>query len=315
MTPHHRLRLTIMLLLSLLSILLNGSRETHAIANDDWWDQHWSYRLPLQFSEPGSVSNTLNFAQILDDRGLFNAIIDIRSFQVVPYIDGLPGKPVAFEETFSQLITDADSLTINTPPDYMYWMFLTESTTLEIDNINKTQGEGSVHAHIEITVDSNTDTGFFFDFNDSTSGNWSGYEVFLYDIYPDVNEENPNDFLNLYSFKLEGLRNCLFIEIEGPELITENWNGIDLLLQSFGKCQSPDYSSIDKIKFIFEKMGNSYLEIGDILDLWVDNFRLFDQDANGQIIWNAEENIDSYYLYFNLLKEAEIPTYLPVVFR
>lgn len=313
MTPHHRLRLTIMLLLSLLSILLDGSRETHAIANDDWWDQHWSYRLPLQFSEPGSVSNTLNFAQILDDRGLFNAIIDIRSLQVVPYIDGLPGEPVAFEETFSQLITDADSLT--TPRDEMYWNILEESTILSIDNGLKIQGEGSVHAHVEISGDTNNQTGFYFDFKDSPSGNWSNYEVFLYDIYPDVHEVDPIDIEALYSFRLDGLMNCPIIYINGPQVSTTSWNGIDLLLQSYGECQSPDYSSIDKIKFIFEKMGNSYMEIGDILDLWVDNFRLFDQDANGQIIWNAEENIDSYYLYFNLLKEAEIPTYLPVVFR
>lgn len=315
MTPRPRLRSTVMLLLSLLSFLLNGSIETYAIANDDWWDQNWSYRLPLQFSEPGSVSDTLNFSQIINDRGLFNAIIDIRSLRVVPHFDGISGEPVPFQETFSQLIIDADSLTIDSPPDDMYWNLLEESTTINMDNGLKLQGEGSVHAHIEISVDTNNETGFYFDFNNSPSGNWSNYEVLLYDIYPDVQEVDPIEIEALYSFRLDGLKNCPIPYIDGPQLTTTSWNGIDLLLQSFGACQSPDYASIDKIKFIFAKNSNIYLETGDILDLWVDYFRLFDQDADGQIIWNAEENIDGYYLYFNLLKKAEIPTYLPIVFR
>ena len=314
MTPRPRLRLTIMLLLPLL-LIMNGSQETHAITKDEWWDHHWSYRLPLEFSESGTVSNTLNFAQIINDRGLFNAIIDVRSLQVVPYIDGMPGEPVPFEETFSQLIIDADSLTVDSPPDDMYWKILEESTAIGIDNGLKTQGIGSLHAHIEISVESNTQTGFYFDFNNSSSSDWSNYDVFLYDIYPDVREVDPIDIEALYSFRLDGLMNCPIPYINGPQLTSATWNGINLLLQSFGACQSPDYSGIDKIKFIFEKDGNNYLEIGDILDLWVDNFRLFDQDSDGQIIWNAEENIDGYYLYFNLLKEAEIPTYMPVVFR
>jgi hypothetical protein len=315
MTPRPRLRSIITLLLMLLFFIVNGTGETHAITKDEWWDHHWSYRLPLEFAEPGTVSNTLNFSQILNDRGLINTIIDLRSLQVVPYIDGIPSEPVPFEETFSHLIIDADQISIGTPPNNMYWAFSEESTSINIDEIIKTQGVGSLHAYIEISEYSNLNTGFYFFFNDSLLGNWSNYEVLLYDIYPDVHEVEPIDLETLFLFKLDGLMNCPVTYIDGPQLTTAAWNGIDLLLQPFGECQYPDYSAINKIRFIFEKDSNSYLENGDNLDIWVDNFRMFDQDADGQIIWNAEENIDRYYLYFNLLKEAEIPVYLPIVFR
>jgi hypothetical protein len=294
---------------------MTGSGETQANTKDEWWDHHWTYRIPLEITEIGPVSNTLNFSQILNDFGLLNAIIDLRSLQVVPYIDGMPGEPVPFEETFSHLIIDADQMSIGTPPNDMYWAFSEESTSIDIDEVRKTQGVGSLHATIEISEYSNLNTGFYFDFNNSSSSNWSNYEVLLYDIFPDVNEVDPLDLETLFLFKLDGLMNCPITYIDGPQLTNAAWNGIDLLLQSFGECQSPDYSGIDKMEFIFQRESNIYLEKGDNLDIWVDNFRMFDQDADGQIIWSAEENIDRYYLYFNLLKEAVIPVYLPIVFR
>lgn len=315
MTSHPRFRSTISLLLTLLFFTINVSKETHATTRDPWWDNNWPYRIPLQITEFGTVSNTLNFSEILNDLGLKNALVDLRSLRVVPYVDGMPGDPVPFEETFSKLIVDADELVIDIPPYTMYWQLLEESTTLEINNEPKTQGEGSLHAHIEISEDSNNQTGFYFDFNNSSSSNWSGYEVLLYDIYPHVHEIESVDIEALYLFRLDGLMNCPITYIDGPELTTATWNGVNLILQPFGECQSPDYSSIDSMKFIFEKNSNSYLEDGDNLDLWVDNFRIFDQEADGQIIWNAAENVDHYYLYFNLLRQAEIPVYLPVIFH
>ena len=307
-----RLLSTITLLLLLLFSILTGLKETQAAGDVVWWDTNWPFRIPLEISETGKVQVTLNFSQVFNDLGLEDALLDLRSLQVIPYIDGLPGEPVPYEETFSQLIIDADEISKGTPPDNMFWMFLTESTEIEIDNGLKTEGDGSLHAHIEISETSQAITGFYFDFNNSFLGNWSEYEVLLYDIYPDVNEVTATDIESLFSFKLEGLNNCTSKSIECPSLVTNGWNELSLILQPFGMCESPDYSSIDMIKFIFQRGGNDYLDIGDNLDIWVDYFRLFDQDADGQIIWNAEENVD-YYLYFDLLKYGETQIFLPLV--
>ena len=315
MTTHPRLRSTTALLLTLLLFILNGIQETHATANDVWWDDGWRYRILLGTTETGTVLNTLNFSEILKNMELEDALVDLRSLRVVPYVNGVPGEPVPFEETFSQLIIDADQIVIDTPPDYLYWQILEESTSINIDHAIKTQGDGSLHAHIEISEYSNLDTGFYFFFNDSFLSNWSNYEVLLYDIYPEIDDDAANEIPSTYLFKLEGLSNCPVTYIDGPELAQDKWNGVDLPLQPFGMCENPGYSSIDMMKFVFQRESNTYLEIGDILDLWVDNFRMFDQDADGQIIWNAEENVDNYYLYFNLLRHGEAPIFLPLVCR
>ncbi len=311
--PRLRLKITILLILSFCP--LTGSHKIHATAGDAWWDSDWSYRTALQVSETGDVSINLNFSELFDQLGLVDSLLDLRSLRVIPYIDGIPGDPVPFEETFSQLIIDADNIIIGTPPDTMYWNFLTESTTIEINDTPKTQGDGSLHAHTEISDTTQEKTGFYYDFNDSLLGDWSDYEVILYDIYPVVNEITNNDLIELFSFKLEGLMNCPIKYIEGPKLTSDSWNGISLPLQPFGLCDAPDYSSIDEIQFIFTKGSNSYLEVGDILDIWVDNFRMFDQDADGQIKWNVEESVDSYYLYFNLIGNEDNQIYLPLLFN
>ncbi len=315
MTIDSHLRLKIFLLLICLFCTLAGSQKTQATTGDEWWDSGWSYRIALQVSETGTVSITLNFSELFDQLGIADSLLDLRSLRVIPYIDGIPGDPVPFDETFSQLVIDADEIIIDFPPDYMFWNILEESTTISIDNGLKTQGDGSLHAQTEISDTTQTITGFYYDFNDSSLGDWSDFEVLLYDIYPDVNEITNNDSIKLYSFKLEGLMNCPITYIEGPELAADSWNGINLPLQPFGLCNTPDYSSIDQMKFIFEKGGNPYLEIGDILDIWVDNFRMFDQDADGQIIWIVEESVDNYYLYFNLLGNEDTQIYLPLLFH
>jgi hypothetical protein len=309
----------ISLLLTFFLFITPWSQKTHAITRDVWWDHDWTYRIPLQISETGIVSITLNFSEILNDLGLEDGLVDLRSLQLIPYSDGVPGEPIPFEETFSQLIIDADDLVIGSPPDAMYWMFLTESTTLGIDNVLKMQGNGSLHAHIEISEDTQATTGFYFDFNDSSTSNWTNFDLLLYDVYPDDHNTSPNEMPSIFNFQIYGLMGCPITYIDGPELTKADWNGISMPLQPFGLCDFPDYSSIDALRFIFERGSNSYLEIGDTLDLWVDNFRLFDQDADGQIIWNAEENVDRYYLYFNLLNDLETPTsspiFLPLIIR
>ena len=316
MTTRPHLRLTITYFLLLLFSQRIGLHEINATAEDPWWNNDWPFRVLLELDETGAGQDTLNFSQILSDLGLQDdAIMDLRSLQVVPYIDGIPGEPVPFTETFSQLIIDADEIGDSSAPDQMYWQIYEESTSIVINNMPKTQGEGSLHAHIEITDTTLAKTGFQYFFNDSLTGDWSGYEVLLYDIFPDVNEVLPINIPTLYLFRLEGLNNCPTKYVDGPRLSSKSWNGISLPLQTFGSCSSPDYSGIEVMQFIFPKDHNDYLRVGDILDIWVDNFRMFDQDADGQILWNAEAYVDNYYLYFDLLRYGETKFYLPIISR
>ena len=316
MTTRPRLRSTMTLVLTLLFFVATGSQETHASTDDAWWDNDWPYRVVLHLDEAGAGKDTLNFSQLFIDFGLKNdALLDLWSLRVVPYINGIPGEPIPFEETFSQLIVDADELIVGTPPDHMDWRILEESTILDINNTLKTQGEGSLHAHIEISEDSQHKIGFYFDFKDSGLDDWSNNEILIYDVYPSVSEEVITTKPELFSFELAGLQNCPIKYINGPVMDMDSWNFVSVSLKPFGVCPSPDLSCIDSMKFFLERENFNYDEIDISLDFWLDNFRLFDQDADGQIIWNAEENVDMYYLYFDLLRYEDTKIYFPIVFR
>lgn len=311
MPTRSHLRSTITLLLTLLLSTLTGLQETYARIDDDWWNHQWPYRILLQVNEAGTITNELNFSQEFAKLGISNALLDLRSLRLIPTTAGIPGDPIPFEETFSQIISDADELILSTSYDEMGWGILEESTDFEINSTPKTQGEGSLHAHIEITDTTQHDFGFYYNLVGSPFFDLSDYDVLLYDIYPSISEDLINTKPELVYFEFEGVKNCRDEFINGPELMMNSWNKIDFPLRPYGICAGPDLSRINKIKFFFKKDNFNYSDAA-IMDFWMDYLRLYDQEANGQITWNAEENVDAYYLYFDVLRYQYI---LPLVFR
>jgi len=302
MTTRPSLRSTITLVLTLLFFITTGSQETHATTDDAWWDNDWPYRIPIEVNQDGPVAANLNFSQLFDNLGLNQALLDLRSLRVIPYKDGKPGSPVPFQETYSTLIVDADSLGDD---DSGHWVAEESISEVRIDAKRFTQGLGSIYLHAKILETSLSETGFFFQFNGSGLGDWSDYETLLYDVWSEVNNEAIDQTPDLYFFELYGLPNCPIYEIKGPGMAINRWNGVSVSLKPFGNCLSPDLSDIDPMKFRLKVNmpwdNGGYFDPGDEVKFWMDNFRLVDQDGDGKIIWGADDEFDKYYIYFDTL--------------
>ncbi|KUK46089.1 MAG: Uncharacterized protein XD73_1037 [Anaerolinea thermophila] len=308
MPTRSHLRSTITLLLTLLFFIATNSQETHATTDDAWWNNNWPYRISIEVSQDGPVAANLNFSELFDNLGLNQALLDLRSIRVIPYKDGKPGSPVPFQETYSTLIIDADSLGDDTSG---HWIPEESISDIRIDSERFTQGIGSLYLHARILDSSLSENGFSFQFNSSSLGDWSKYETLLYDVCSEVNNEAIDQTPDLYSFELYGLTNCPIYEIKGPGLAINRWNGVSVSLKPYGSCLSPNLSDIEAMKFQLKVNmpwdNGGYFDPGDEVDFWMDNFRLVDQDGDGQIIWNAMDEFDKYYIYFDTLNHEGHP--------
>ncbi len=54
---------------------------------DAWWDVDWPYRVPVTVEGTGVASVNLDFTLLFDTLGLNDALLDLRSIRVVPYLD------------------------------------------------------------------------------------------------------------------------------------------------------------------------------------------------------------------------------------
>ena len=269
-----------------------------------WWDDDWPYRVPITLSETGIVGASLNFSQLFSQSGLNEALLDLGSIRVIPYQNGIPGEPIPYQETYSTLIFTADSFNMDTFSGEPYWS-VDDDAILSLDEARFSQGTGSIHSEIHIKESSLIESGFTLNFNDLTPSDWSVYEVLLYDAWPEVNASAIDQAPDLYHFSLEGLKNCLIGEVFSPALMLDHWNKASVSLKPYSNCVSPNLTDINGLRFLLKtatylpEMG--YYEPGDKLQLWLDNFRLVDQDGGGEIRWIAEEIVDRYYVYFDTL--------------
>jgi len=216
---------------------------------------------------------------------------------VVPLQDG---NPVPYEETYSTLFLDADVLNS--------WS-VQESAELSLDTNRYTQGTASIHALTVIDDGSNPETGFSYNF--AESADWSSYETLLYDVWPEINASAVDQTPDLYFFELGGIGNCTITEFNGPAVVIDKWNAVSVSFKPHGDCAAPNLSDLTSLRW-FVKVNRptdipGYFEPGDELHLWLDNFRLMDQNGSGEIRWNAQEDIDKYYIYFDTLDHEGHP--------
>ncbi len=302
----------ILLIFCIMTAAFIPSEDSHVSAGNTnvWWHDDWPYRVQVSVNSSGPISANLNFTQLFSELGLQDALLDIDSLRVVPYKDGLPEPPVPFEETYTTLFLDADTLNTDTTLPDPYWKEETD-WTLSLDNSQHTQGTGSVHAHMKIRDFSPAKTGFNYHFNGPAGMDWSIYDLLLYDIWPQVNDSAIDQTPDVFFFELGGLGLCPMSEINGPALIMETWNTAVVSLKPFGNCPSPDLSALEYLRFFMKVSrpieNHGYYETGDELDLWLDNFRLLDQDGSGEIRWESETTFDSYYIYFDTINHAGHP--------
>jgi hypothetical protein len=260
--------------------------------------------------DSGKASVNIDFSSAFTALGLADALLDVRSIRVVPYRDGTPGEAIPYEETYSTLLIDGESLIMDPASGEPYW---TEEDlfTLEYDDGRATQGTGSIHAHFEYRENGCSEPGFNYDFNNIIGEDWSDDEVLIYDVLPEVNDSAVDQSPDLFFFKLEGLENCPMDSVNGPALVMDVWNPVSVSLRPFGSRVSPDASNLKNIHFFIKlKLKNHNIGFygeGDELDLWLDNFRLVDQDGEGEIRWEADADVDKYYIYFDTLNHEGHP--------
>lgn len=283
----------------------------HAQSSDDWWDASWPYRIAVTPGAGDVLQVDLDFTQLFDELGLNGALLDVRSLRVIAYQDGAPVGNMPYQETYSAQLLDAQTLITDKNLGEPYW-FDEEDTTLSLNSATP-EDPPTLHASIEIDTFSSTKTGFRYVFNLDPGVDWTDYESLVYEVYPRVNSSAVDQTPDLYQFELGGVLACSFTEIGGPALAMDQWNAVSVSLMPYGNCTSPNLAQLDYLRFfvnvVHESTGSDnhgYYEPGDQVDLWLNNFRLVDQE-NGSIRWNAIEGADSYAIYFDTLNHEEHP--------
>jgi len=304
---NHLFKVLTFFIVILLAFPAGRLTSVQAQSLDVWWDEDWPYRVAVQISEPGPTGINLNFTQLFSELGLADALLDLQSIRVVPIVSGTPGEPVPFQETYSTVFFDGEVFNTDPSSGEPYWHaeYQIEQT---LDELKYTEGSHSLKTTIDVQSVHNSLSDFIYYFNGSLISNWSQYESFTYDLWPEVNQSALDQSPDLFQFELLGLMGCSLTKINSPALALDQWNSVTVSLVPFGNCATPDTSALTGLRFLFlldmiEDGLNNY-EIGDQVKLWLDNFRLVDQDGEGEIRWNAEPGIDTYYIYFDTLNHT-----------
>lgn len=296
-------RLPLIWILIALAFPAGPVTRASAVSSDAWWNEDWPYRVQLSVSDPGPTAVQPDFTALFDHLGLPGALLDLDSIRVIPYTNGIPGAPVAFEETFSTLIMDGETLNLDPTGTEPYW-YPDFQTVLSLDSERFTQGISSVKAKVERKPNFPPEPGFTYKTEETTLSDWSAYETLIYDVWPEVNETAVDQTTDLYRLEFLGTDFCMTPRINGPSLGMNQWNQAHTSLQPLGDCPVSDISDLLGLRFFITTDQPGGYDVGDELTLWLDNMRLVDQDGIGEIHWLADEQVDSYYLYFDTINHT-----------
>lgn len=296
---------TIIYLITLLSFVF-PAKPVHASSDDPWWDEDWPYRVRLSTTGDGTTAVHPDFTALFAQLGLPNALLDLASIRIVPYMDGAAGEPVPYEETLSTLIMDGESLNLDPGGADPYWI-PGDQATLSLDSERFSEGTGAIRAEILRQANLFSQPGFNLAFDGTDMTDWSAYEILTYDVWPEVNETAIDQTTDLYQLEFKGVQLCPLPRVNGPSLVMDQWNHTSTSLVPLGACTEPDFSDMEGLRFFLSTLQPGDFDAGDRLTLWLDDLRLVDQDGEGKIRWLAEEQVDTYYLYFDTLNHTGHP--------
>ena len=282
-------------------------------AADAWWDEGWPYRVPVAVGNDGIAEAGIDFGALLNTLGLNHALLDLRSVRVVPYDGETPSTPIPYAESYSTMLDDAENPQIGWSSTGVFWTVNDGSATA--DKARFSQGAGSLKAIVE-----NSPGGYGYPgvelhiASGEPETDWSSYETFIYDVWPEVNASALDQAPDLYWFKLYKACNDDHVTQGGPPLALDQWNYATVSLNPLDECwpaDGLDLSAVTRMEFHTRDnetvAGNSGLwDDGDQLTLWFDNLRLVDQDS-GAIRWQTLPGIGTYYIYFDLLTHQGHP--------
>ena len=299
-------RLFTTVILTAFLLFIFPATPIQASIDDAWWNADWSYRVQLSVSETGASAIQPDFTALFAQLGLPNALLDLDSIRIVPYTDGVAGEPVPFQETLSTVIMDGESLSLEPAGSVPYWA-PGDQATISLDSERFTQGDSAIKAEIMRQANCSSQPDFTYSFANSEISDWSNYEILTYDVWPEVNETAIDQTTDLFKLEFQGLQLCPLTQINGPSLVMDEWNHTSTSLTPLGNCTAPDLSDMEGLRFFLSTLQPGGFDVGDRLTLWLDDFRLVDQDGDGEIRWTAEGQVDSYYLYFDTLNHSGHP--------
>jgi hypothetical protein len=295
--------------LRLLGLTLTLTPPALAAPSDPWWDRAWPYRVEVTASGSGVVSASVNFGQVLAGLGLNNALLDLRSIRVLA---AGGSTPIPHAETYSVLLDNAENPQIGGGSG-VYWTvndgFAQKDTgrfsegTASLKAVVQNLPGGYGYPGVELRI-SGTDP----------RRNWSRFESFLYEVWPEVNASARDQAPDLYSFKLYNACGGGSVTQGGPPLALDRWNPVSVSLRPFDSCwpqDGLDLSNITRMEFHTRDNdtvnGNSGLyDDGDTLTLWFDNVKLVDQDT-GSLRWQGALGATRYFVYFDVLTHEGHP--------
>jgi hypothetical protein len=288
------------------------SADPRSTAAGDWWDEAWPYRVPITVSGEGVVQASVDFGAQFDALGLNQALLDLRAIRVLP--DG-GATPLPYAEGYSVMLEDADAPQVGWSDSGVYWTV--NDGEAEADATRFSQGSGSLKATVE-----NLPGGYGYPGVELhvASGDpltdWSTYETFIYDVWPQVNASALDQAPDLYWFKLYNACDGAPITQGGPPLALDQWNYASVSLNPLDACwpaDGLDLSDITRMEFHTRDNvdgdvsgPNGFWDDGDVLTLWFDNLRLVDQDS-GSIRWQTQPGVSQYYIYFDVLTHEGHP--------
>lgn len=296
---------TIFLLSALLSFAL-PTKPVHASGDDLWWDEDWPYRVQLSTTGDGAKAVQPDFTALFAQLGLPGALLDLASIRIVPYTDGAAGEPVPYEENLSTVIMDGELLNLDPGSADPYWI-PGDQATLSLDSERFSEGTSAIRAEILCQKNLSSQPDFTVSFDGSNVADWSDYETLVYDVWPEVNQSAIDQTTDLYQLEFKGVQLCPLPRINGPSLVMDQWNHTSTSLIPLGACTVPDFTEMEGLRFFLSTLQPGDFDVDDRLTLWLDDLRLVDQDGEGEIRWLAEEQVDTYYLYFDTLNHTGHP--------
>lgn len=286
----------------------------HSLAaeEDTWWDEAWPFRVPVSATGAGVVQVSLDFESMFQQMGLPAALLDVRSLRVVPYDVHVPGVPLPHAETYSVVLENADAPQIGWHASGVYWTV--NNGNAEADDTRFSEGTGSLKAVVENWAGGYGYPGVELHIaSGEPLSDWREYEIFIYDVWPEVNTSAIDQAPDLYYFKLYNTQGCSSSNITqgGPPLALDTWNPASVSLKPFHTCTTPEFSAITRMEFHTRDNetvnGNSGLwDDGDLLTLWFDNMRLVDQNS-GAVSFQSDGTTSQYYVYFDCLRHEGHP--------
>ena len=174
-----------------------------AQTQDNWWNEEWPYRVAVQVSEAGQPQSILISLNFFSDLGLVGAILDLQSIRVIPMISGAPGDPIPYQETYSTLFLDGETLNFDDSTGDPFWD-PEYQIELTLDELKSTEGSYAIKSVLDVIGIFNYQVGFTYHFNGAPFSDWSQYESLTYDLWPEVNPSALDQSPDLFHFQLAG---------------------------------------------------------------------------------------------------------------